>query len=654
MDRSIEAPSELSSHQTEARHLSHSPSFRSQDFISDRALATAFQEEQFTMLEESSIPDRVKTNRDNRPHYEQRPVGRLTLAPRVALRQSIHAVVGLAIAGLWPCSVQGAEIIVTSQSSVIDAGTCSFSFAAKHIAGTPAQDVDLEISDLPGLDGEVTLHEAICAANGTAGADTIVLERTAYTLTAPHNHWYGPTGLPPIYSEIIIEGNGAVIERSSDNDAPPFRLLYVAGNLHAMLESDSPNGDTPGPPRHGTLTLRDLTLQGGFARGGDGGDAGPGVGGGGAGMGGAIFSQGTLHLERVALIGNHAEGGDGGSTLGGVGLSGGGGMGSDGGSWVPVGHINLPGGGFESSTVFVGSRLGGDGTYDQDNLLSPDGGYGGGFADGIDGGGGEGSINPFPKASTAGGGGFGSGGLSGAQEVDFGLPGGAQVVDFGLPGGVGGGGGGGGGDTKGLGRGGHGGFGGGGGGYQAESGSNGGPGGNGGFGGGAGGVGNVFNTASGGFGGGDGDGTASGLVTYSILGGGGAGFGGGVFNHFGTLRVLNSTLSNNSATRGEGSLHSDGTRGNPGEGRGGAIFNLNGTVALESSTLASNSASTDGTAVYNLFWNDEVGNTVAAVTTTPAATVITIRRLDSCQQRRANRLHDAQSTGPRSFLSSAR
>lgn len=47
--------------------------------------------------------------------------------------------------------------------------------------------------DLPGADGLTTLPEAICAANGTPGEDTIALQDSVYSIAGPHNFWYSPT-----------------------------------------------------------------------------------------------------------------------------------------------------------------------------------------------------------------------------------------------------------------------------------------------------------------------------------------------------------------------------------------------------------------------------------------------------------------------------
>jgi hypothetical protein len=519
---------------------------------------------------------------------------------------------GLVLATILLASPAGAAtILVDSMAMTIDAGTCTDAFN------------DVEIADLPGGDGFTTLPEAICAANGTPGADTIVLEDRTYTIAAPHNYWYGPTGLPAISSEITIEGNGAVIGR--DAAAPKLRLFYVAGSLHPVLLGAPPPTGTALALSPGNLTLRDLTLRGGLARGGDGG------GGGGAGLGGAIYNQGALLLDGVTATGNEARGGNG------LLRGGGGGLGGDGS--LLTGH----GGGFKADVVpqvgfFLGgeggsisgaggvSALGGDGGDGSDVAPLAGGGGGGFVADGDDGNaggsGGDGGGDAGSAPGNRGGGAFGGGGAAG------------QVTICGSAGGVGGGGGscngsgpGGGFGGGGGGRG-PGGFGGGGGGGYLDF-----AGGLGGFGGGGGAA------ASGGAFGGNGGATGAGEFAEREGAGGGAGLGGVVFNHFGTLTLRNATLAGNAARGGVGGGAAvvDDFGGGGGAGLGGAIFNLNGTVTVESSTLAGNTVEGGagggvsgqdgqgaGASIFNHFQDDGVGNSVPAVTTTAAATSVSI------------------------------
>jgi CSLREA domain-containing protein len=112
-------------------------------------------------------------------------------------------------------------------------------------------------------------------------------------------------------------------------------------------------------------------------------------------------------------------------------------------------------------------------------------------------------------------------------------------------------------------------------------------GGSGGFGGGGGGSLNGSG-GSGGFGGGNGQ--AGGGNTG--LGGGGAGLGGAVFENGGTVNIINSTFTQNSATGGSG--------GNNGQGYGGAIFDRDGTLNITFSTLSSNTAADGGRDLYVL------------------------------------------------------
>ncbi len=93
-------------------------------------------------------------------------------------------------------------------------------------------------------------------------------------------------------------GNGATIARSTATSTSPFRFFFVGAN--PLIE----DWVSPGA---GDLTLSDLTLVGGLARGGDGDNG----GGGGAGMGGAIFNVGTVAINSSTIVINVALGGSG-------------------------------------------------------------------------------------------------------------------------------------------------------------------------------------------------------------------------------------------------------------------------------------------------------------------------------------------------------
>ncbi len=108
-----------------------------------------------------------------------------------------------------------------------------------------------------------------------------------YTFSAADNYWYGPNALPAITSDITIVGNGATLTRSG---TAAFRFFYVGG--------------TPTNIPTGHLTLKNLTIANGLAKGGGSGAGSFGGGGGGMGAGGAIYNQGVLALESVTIKGN--------------------------------------------------------------------------------------------------------------------------------------------------------------------------------------------------------------------------------------------------------------------------------------------------------------------------------------------------------------
>ncbi len=365
--------------------------------------------------------------------------------------------------------------------------------------------------------GDLSLREAIGLANATSSVDTITfaaaLDGSSLELTTVGDRSAGPSAFL-ITSEITIAGSAGGITLSGATAVEEMRLFNVASG--------------------GNLTLRQLTLSGGIAHGGNGADGAASGGGGAAGLGGAIFNQGTLTIERSTLTGNLAQGGNGGRRNVGANINygGGGGLDEDG---QGDGSGGGPNGG--SSDGFGGGN----------------GGFGGGG-----GGGGDGGFGGF----GGGGGAFTGGGFDGSGDV-FDSSGG----------GLGGfGGGGSGGDFL-AGLGGFGGGDGSGGRFLGD-----GVGDGGGGGGGLGGA--VFNNggrvvlvSS----------TLSGNTAQAGIGGGNAddgdGFGGAVFNRSGILTILDSTLANNTV-----SGLSTG---------GGAVFNLGdlaGTSVSFTATLVVNNS----------------------------------------------------------------
>lgn len=402
-------------------------------------------------------------------------------------------------------------------------------------------------------DGLCTLPEAIRAANrdwasgSTAGecaagtgADTIVLTTTTYELDMPVPSFYGPTGLPPIVSDLTIVGNGATIRRNPT--AAPFRLLVVEGTA--------------------ALTLHNLTLEQGLAQGGKAGYGSAG-GGGGAGLGGAIFNRGMLTLEDVSLVSNTARGGDGGGgayfPYYGSGNGGGGGMGGNGAN--SSGFYRDSGYWYWQQRVFSSGGGGGNqgnGGPDYNTAL-------GGTAGLDNGGSGAGyhtNLTNEVLITTGGHGGTGSGGGGGALLTQpYGNPfsytmSDSQVIAYKT--------------------GGNGGFGGGGGGFLGQGGFGGGGGGRYGF------LGIAGAGAPGGFGAGAGG---------SAGGGGGGGMGGAMFNDAGSVTLLNSSVLSNTAQGGTGGntmASSVRTGGSGGSAFGGAIFSRDGTLALTATVVSGN------------------------------------------------------------------
>jgi hypothetical protein len=133
-------------------------------------------------------------------------------------------------------------------------------------------------------------------ANRSAEADTIALAAGAtFTLKAADNFTYeeGGNALPVITPQggaLTILGNGATIQRSATAGTPAFRFFKVDFNA--------------------SLTLKDVTLQGGLAT--------PGSG---IARGGAIYAGGAslghvpLNLVNVTVQSNSAVGADGVSGL---------------------------------------------------------------------------------------------------------------------------------------------------------------------------------------------------------------------------------------------------------------------------------------------------------------------------------------------------
>lgn len=163
-------------------------------------------------------------------------------------------------------------------------------------------------------DGQCLLIEAIVNANNDAatfpdcaagsGADTIVLPgNTNLTLNSVNGFLYGtnngPHGLPPIASQITIEGNGATISRQGS--APAFGLIAVRFSGALTLQNVTLNGGSSfgGLFSNGTVSIKNSTISGN--------------------TGGGVSSSGTLTIAASTISGNTTNYGGGGvSNYGGT------------------------------------------------------------------------------------------------------------------------------------------------------------------------------------------------------------------------------------------------------------------------------------------------------------------------------------------------
>ena len=519
-----------------------------------------------------------------------------------------------------------------------NASTVLFLLAINLIAPTAAKaNVILVTTTQPGInsDGLCSLQEAIYSANfdnnsfvdpahpsdppittgcvAGNGDDTISLPDGAVFLLNnvvssivddPYNYM-GLTATPIIFSKIVIEGNGARLERpnpSRDFSGTNFRAFAVGS------ASIVPNPGNSAVSGRGDLTIRSLYIKGFTTKGGDSATG----GGGGMGAGGAICNNGTLTVENSTFENNGARGGDGGSHITSGPGGGGGGLGGNGGSargnslfdqtGQPVGYLGEGGGGGGGGSRGNGGINGDNDPFLEGWAVEKGGGGGGTLA--------SGTAGWIYQSAADGKGGFRCGGNGGEYNSDgsnaacLGGGGGgggppASVSGFlngdGGDGSYGGGGGGGGVHPSPTAmfdfqsRGGKGGFGGGGGAASAGRADWGDNGGGSSFGGG-GGAGKDTPGEGGTFGG---NGSA-------LYGGGGAALGGALFNHGGTVIVRNSTFSGNYVLHGYAPpvISAFGGPAQNGTDAGGAIFSVGGTLTVENASLSGNESTGESASIH--------------------------------------------------------
>ena len=178
------------------------------------------------------------------------------------------------------------QITVTTTNDTLDGDADTSSLAA--------------LAANPGTDGEVSLREAIIAANTDAGvADEIVLNAGTYGLTlGPSGDDSAARGDLDITDELTITGAGA--RTTSIDGMAADRVFELLGSTVTISGITIQNGSAAdgGGIRldaSSSLTLRDAAVSGNHA----------------SNVGGGIFVSGVLTIERVAIEGNSADVGGG-------------------------------------------------------------------------------------------------------------------------------------------------------------------------------------------------------------------------------------------------------------------------------------------------------------------------------------------------------
>jgi uncharacterized repeat protein (TIGR01451 family) len=196
--------------------------------------------------------------------------------------------------GLFVCLANTS--IANNKAAVGPGGTGGTGYAQNGSNGFPGYtwgpDVVGTVLDMSAITDQDELVNAIIDVNKCGSPIAITLTaNSVFNEISADNSSNGGNALPVITGNLTILGNGDTIERTGST---PFRLFDVASG--------------------GSLTLENLTLQGGLAQGT-----------GAAAEGGAIYSAGTLSLNGVTVGSNMAQGSNGGngstSVAGGPGAS---------------------------------------------------------------------------------------------------------------------------------------------------------------------------------------------------------------------------------------------------------------------------------------------------------------------------------------------
>ena len=128
--------------------------------------------------------------------------------------------------------------------------------------------VNLPSCSLTDAINSANTDSAVGGCSAGSGGDTIVLPAgSTTTLTAVDNDTYEDTGLPVISSEVTIQGNGSLIERSAAAGTPPFTIFSVSNTGNLTLEDVTVRnglygGSSPGLEVKNKLALKKLDTSG--------------------------------------------------------------------------------------------------------------------------------------------------------------------------------------------------------------------------------------------------------------------------------------------------------------------------------------------------------------------------------------------------------
>ena len=262
---------------------------------------------------------------------------------------------------------------------------CSISAFVAAVSSAATLTVNSIADNMTAGDGFVTLREAVNASNTRTTTDLGETGTGNDIIVFDKNVFFNPQSVTLTMGEIRIWANISIIGKGIDH----ISLNGNGGEIFHVRDNAS-------------VTIENLTIKNGIARGGNGETKATG-GGGGAGMGGALYvGYGNVTCYKVKFDSNKAIGGDGGKT----------GSGSEGGKGGASSHGYSEGGaGGTNNTGYWGGygAGGGGGVAEWIGNHAADKGGGGGFG----GGGGGGGGGAFTYATGGPGGLFGGSGGNG-------------------------------------------------------------------------------------------------------------------------------------------------------------------------------------------------------------------------------------------------